>query len=207
MAGTTNTLNDDARKRAYKSPLREKKRVETRQRIINAGVELIHEVPNWDWKTLTFKAVSERAEVSERTVYRHFPTERDLKDAIMQQLVDSSGVDLSTLKLEEFDKTTAQVFSFLSNVAITPSEDENPTFATIDAHRRQCLLDAVTRDIPEWSEEERINAAAVLDILWNTPLYERLVKYWGFDNDRATRVTSWLVRLIQEAIKNDNRPG
>jgi len=193
-------------KRGYKSPLREKKLAETRERIINAGVELIHKIPNWDWKTLTFRAISDRAGVSERTVYRHFPTEREMKDAIMRKMVDISGIDLSTLQLGEFTNVTAQVFSFLSNVASAPANEEDPTFASIDAHRRQCLLNAVAEETPDWSEEDRENVTALLDILWNVPPYERLIKIWKFDNQRATKVTGWLIQLIQDAIKNDNRP-
>lgn len=193
-------------KRAYKSPLREKQLAETRNRIIDAGVELIHEIPNWDWKTLTFKAISKRAGVSERTVYRHFTTEREMKDAIMRKMVDSSGIDLTTLQLGEFANVTAQVFSFLSNVASTPESEENPTFASIDTHRRQRLLNAVAEETPGWSREDRENVTALLDILWNVPPYERLIKTWKFDNQRATKVTAWLIQLILEAVRNDNRP-
>lgn len=193
-------------KRAYKSPLREKQLAETRERIINAGVKLIHEIPNWEWKTLTYKAISDRAGVSERTVYRHFPTEREMKDAIMRKMVDSSGVDLTTLRLSDFANVTAQVFAFLSNVASTTPIEDNPTFASIDEHRRERLLNAVATDTPGWTEQERENVTALLDILWNVPPYERLIKTWQFDNQRATKVTAWLIQLILEAIKNDNRP-
>jgi AcrR family transcriptional regulator len=53
--------------------LRQQKAAGTRQRIVKAGSELAHESASWDWKALTYRAVAERAEVGERTVYRHFP--------------------------------------------------------------------------------------------------------------------------------------
>jgi AcrR family transcriptional regulator len=49
------------------------------------------ELPTWDWDGLTFRALAERAEVSERTVYRHFPTERKLHDAVMERREDEAA--------------------------------------------------------------------------------------------------------------------
>ena len=193
-------------RRPYHSPLRKRQTAETRQRIISAGVELIHELPDWDWKDLTFRAVGERAGISERTVYRHFSSERKLKDAIMQQLVDDSGVDLKKLELKDFPDITATVFRFLSSVAYSPIEEEEPTFALIDEHRRKSLLEAVARETPEWSEEEQETTAAMLDLLWNLPPYERLLNAWRFDTDRAINAVSWLISLIQDAIAQDRRP-
>ena len=193
-------------KRSYNSPLRQQQTAETRQRIIAAGVELIHEITNWDWKSLTFKAVGERAGISERTVYRHFSTERKLKDAIMQSLVDDSGVDLSGMKLKDFAGITETVYRFLANVASAEEEESDPTFASIDENRRNALLGAVSQAKPKWSEQEQENTAALLDILWNLPPYERLVKLWRFDTDRSVKIVTWLINLIEEAIQHDRRP-
>lgn len=200
------TTPNKTNRRTYNSPLRERQAAETRQSIIDAGVELIHEIPNWDWKNLTFRAVGERAGISERTVYRHFSTERILKDAIMRQLVDTAGVDLSTMELEDFPEITGVVYEFLASVASRQEEETDPTFASIDEHRRLALLDAVIRATPNWSEAEQENAAALLDILWNLPPFERLSHLWRFDTKRSIDIVGWLIRLVEEAIKKDRRP-
>lgn len=194
-------------RRTYNSPLRERQAAETRKSIIDAGVELIHELPNWDWKSLTFKAVGERAGISERTVYRHFSTERKLKDAIMRQLVDTAGVDLGSMELKDFPEVTAVVYEFLASAASAEEEETDPTFASIDEHRRLALLDAVVRATPEWSITDQENTAALLDILWNLPPLERLSKLWRFDTQRSIDIVGWLIRLIEEAVENDRRPG
>lgn len=201
------TTTSKPTRRTYNSPLRERQAAETRKSIIDAGVEIIHELPNWDWKSLTFKAVGERAGISERTVYRHFSTERKLKDAIMRQLVDTAGVDLSSMELKDFPEVTAVVYQFLSKVASVEEEETDPTFASIDEHRRQALLSAVIKATPSWSTTEQENTAALLDILWNLPPLERLTKLWRFDTQRSTEIVGWLIRLIEEAIKDDRRPG
>ena len=70
-------------RRRYDTPVRAQKVAATRERIVQAGSELVHGFASWDWQELTFRAVAERAGVGERTVYRHFPTERHLHDAVM----------------------------------------------------------------------------------------------------------------------------
>ena len=72
-----------ANRRTYDNRARQEKAAQTRERIVAAGSELVHAFDTWNWRDLTFKAVAERAGVGERTVYRHFPTERHLHDAVM----------------------------------------------------------------------------------------------------------------------------
>src|SRR5204862_2508851 len=59
-------------RRKYDSPVRRRQAAETRERIIAAGVDILHGFPVWNWRALTVGAVAERAGVNERTVYRHF---------------------------------------------------------------------------------------------------------------------------------------
>jgi AcrR family transcriptional regulator len=194
------------KRRKYDSPLRRQQRAETRERIVAAGSELVHELPDWDWKSLTFRAVAERAGVSERTVHRYFSSERKLRDAVIERLVEESGVKLDDLHLEDFASTTARVFSYLPTFAVEPAPLKDPTFASMDQRRRDALLQAVVRATPHWSESEREMVAAALDILWTPSTYERLVATWGFDTDRSIGTITWLVDLIENAVRNDKRP-
>ena len=72
----TSASGEQARsgRRPYESRLRQRQTAETRERVIAAGSELVRQLPSWDWREGTFRAVAERAGVGERTVYRHFPT-------------------------------------------------------------------------------------------------------------------------------------
>lgn len=197
----------DSPRRQYNSPKRKQQTAKTRQRIIEAGAELVHEFTAWDWKQLTFRAVGERAGVSERTVYRYFPTEGLLKTAVMQHLVKEAGVELKALQLDQFASTVAKTFTYLSSFAIEPMETpDDPTFVTIDEHRRVALLAAVQQEAPNWTPEQAKIAAAALDIFWNLPPFERLILAWGFDVEQATHTVSWVIGLIETAIKEDRRP-
>jgi AcrR family transcriptional regulator len=194
-------------KRRYNSPLRQQQSAETRRRIVHAGAELVHGFHAWDWTNLTARAVGERAGVSERTVQRYFPSERQLRDAVLERLVEESGVDLNAFELGDFAAVTSSMFTYLASFAIETETVEDPSFASMDQRRREALLGAVARATPGWSDHDRESAAAVLDILWNQPPYERLIEAWGFDGDRAVNTITWLIELIEGAIREGRHPG
>lgn len=194
-------------KRQYNSPKRQQQSAKTRDSIVRAGAALVHEFKAWDWRQLTYRAVSERAGVSERTVYRYFPAEGKLKMAVMEHLVKEAGVELQTMKLEDFGEIVGKTYEYLSGFAIEPvNSHDDPTFLTIDAHRRIQLIDAVTDQAPEWSDEQRETVAAALDIFWNLPPFERLTLAWGFDQQRSTQAVQWVIGLIEQAIREGNAP-
>jgi AcrR family transcriptional regulator len=194
-------------KRRYNSPLRQQQSAATRERIVAAGAKLVHSYPAWDWTNLTAPAVGARAGVSERTVQRHFATERQLRDAVLQRMLEESGIALQDLELEQFADVTERMFAYLSSFAIAPEPVSDPSFASMDQYRRDALLHAVVRATPGWPDSDRETAAAVLDIFWNPPTYERLIAVWGFDSERAIRALSWLISLTEETISKGRRPG
>lgn len=194
-------------RRQYNSPIRQQQSADTRERIVAAGSELVHSLPAWDWKNLTARAIGERAGVSERTVHRYFPTERKLRDAVLQRLVQESGIKLDSLKLGDFAEITAGLLGYLSSFAATTTNIEDPSLLSMDQLRCAALLRAVSDATPTWSQQDQEAAAAVLDLLWSPPPYERLMSAWRFDNERAIGTITWLINLIEEAIRNGRRPS
>jgi hypothetical protein len=49
-------------------------------------------------------------------------------------------------------------------------------------------------------------AAAMLDILWSVPSYERLITAWKLDGDQATQAITWVMDMLVDAIRHDRRP-
>ncbi|MFT4047923.1 MAG: helix-turn-helix domain-containing protein [Solimonas sp.] len=194
-------------RRRYDSPLRRQQISDTRERILVAGSELVHGFPAWDWRGLTFRAVGERAGVSERTVHRYFATERALRDAVVQRLVVESGVSLEQLEVRDFAEVAAKLFAYLSSFAAAPAAVGEPSLVAIDRHRRHLLLDAVVRATPKWPKADREMAASILDMLWNVPSYERLITAWQLDAQHATRAITWVIGLVETAIREGRRPG
>ena len=195
-------------RRTYDNRTRQQKAAQTRERIVAAGSELVHAFDSWDWRDLTFKAVAERAGVGERTVYRHFTTERHLHDAVMQRLESEAGIAYEDVDLTNIDDVTARVFASLRQFSVRKSVEtpQDPTFVGVDVRRREALMRAVSASAPGWSSDQQQMAAGLLDVLWNVPSYERLVGVWGMDGADATRAIGWLMAKVIKAIDDDDPP-
>jgi AcrR family transcriptional regulator len=209
VAGSsTGRKKSEAVRRSYDSPLRRQRAAQTRDRIVLAGSELVHGFASWDWQGLTFRSVAERAGVGERTVYRHFPTERHLHDAVMQRLEEEAGITYEDVELANVAEVTARVFATRRSFAVPSSitAPDDPTFVAVDQRRRHALLRAVSASAPRWSDSERETVAALLDVLWNLPSYERLVSVWNLPNEDATRAITWVMGKLVQAIEDDDPP-
>ena len=188
-------------RRHYDSTLRRQRAAETRTRIIAAGSELLHGSSVRDWHGLTIRAVADRAGVNERTVYRHFGNEHGLRDAVMHEFEEDAGIDLHGMTLDDVADVTARIFAHVSTY---PSDTRQPLDPTLlDAKRRQhdALLSAVGGRAGNWSDDDRILAAAVLDVLWSVASYERMVVDWQLEPAQATRGISWVIGLVRHAIE------
>jgi AcrR family transcriptional regulator len=192
-------------RRKYDSPLRRKRAAETRDRIVAAGSQLVHEFTRWDWRELTIRAVAKRAGVSEQTVYRHFSNERSLHDAVMRRLRQEAGVPLDEQELKDLPTVIARMYDYMPSYAVAPRSPKDPTIAAKDEERRHELLTAVERATEGWSKKEQEMAAALLDVLWSVPAYDRLVAVWGLETKDAGRAMSALVRVLVDVIL-DGRP-
>lgn len=189
-------------RRSYDNSVRRKRAAQTRDRIVAAGSELVHEFESWDWRELTYKAVAGRAGVGERTVYRHFPTERHLHDAVMAQLETEAGVSYDDVTLANLGEVTARVFASLQRFAVqhTAPSPADPTFIGSDERRREALTRAVVAATPQMPDEQRRAIGGLLDVLWSPATYERLVATWGLDSATATAAVEWAMTQVTQAI-------
>jgi hypothetical protein len=143
-----------------------------------------------------------------RTVYRYFPTERQLRDAVMQRLEEEAGVTYEGVTLESAASVAARVFASLESFAVghTVTGGEDPTFEAEDDRRRQALRVAVDEAAPEWSDAQKEATAAAVDVVWAVGSYERLVALWNLDHGQATCVISWLIGLVADAVDSGAPP-
>ncbi|MGH3677166.1 MAG: TetR/AcrR family transcriptional regulator [Mycobacterium sp.] len=194
-------------RRRYDNSARREKAAQTRERIIAAGSDLVHEFETWNWRELTFRAVAERAGVGERTVYRHFPTERHLHDAVMQRLESEAGISYEDVDLANLAEVTARVFASLQRFSVRDSvhTPHDPAFVSSDQRRRDALMRAVSDADKGRPEAERRIMAGLLDVLWSPASYERLVGGWGLEGAEATRAIEWLMNKVLSAFPNRPR--
>ncbi len=201
------TLSEPTRpRRQYDSPLRRQRAAETRERIVAAGSELLHGLPIWNWRALTVGAVAERAGVNQRTVYRHFAGEHELREAVLARLEEEAGVDLGGMDLEAVPDIATRIFEFVSSFPIEPRTPRDLTVASANERQRNALLAAVAPPTEDWSPIDRTLAAAALDVLWSVVSYERLVADWELDPKEAIRGITWVISLVQQAIREGPPP-
>lgn len=153
------------------------------------------------------QAVAEQAGVNVRTVYRHFPSERDLKDEVLRRLQEEAGVRVDTgLQLEDVADLATRVIEYTSSFPLAPRTPRDPTVAAANERLREALLAAVAPTTPGWSELDRSIAAGMLDVLWSPVSYERLAADWQLDPGNAVRGIRWVIELVEAAIRAGRAP-
>ncbi len=155
---------------------------------------------------MTVRAVAERAGVNERTVYRYFGNERGLRDAVMHRHEQEAGIDLAGMRLEDIAKVAAQIFGHVSSYPRDPRPTLDPTLVDAAQRQREALLGAVAGQAEGWPEADQVIAAAMFDLLWSVASYERLVIDWQIDHQRAVQGISWVIGLVEQAVRDGRGP-
>jgi AcrR family transcriptional regulator len=192
--------------RQYDSPLRRAQAASTRDRIIDAACALLRDSSVRNWRSLTIRAVAEKAGVNERTVYRNFSNERGLRDAVMGHMEEEAGIELSDLRLEEIAEVARRIFTQVSSFHFEPKPPLEPTLTEASLRQREALHDALAPWTAGWPPEDAAAVAGLFDVLWSVGAYERLVADWQLDPDRAAEVLAWAIALVAGAVRRGGRP-
>ncbi len=191
--------------RSYDGTLRRERAAETRARILDASSELIHRSAVRDWKKLTVRAVAERAGVNERTVYRYFGSERGLHDAVLDRNREEAGIELEGMRLEDVATVAARILDHVAQYPREPPPALDPTLMAAKDRQHQALLDAVAAEVGR-APGHQVTVAAVLDALWSVASYERLVDGWSIDHAQAVRAITWVIGLVEAAVRKGDVP-
>ncbi|HEX4940513.1 MAG TPA: TetR/AcrR family transcriptional regulator, partial [Candidatus Kapabacteria bacterium] len=76
----------------------------------------------------------------------------------------------------------------------------------VDQERRTALLRSVVEATPGWSRAQQEIVTASLDIFWQPSTYERLINGWNFNSEQSLATLTWLIDLIETAVKDERRP-
>lgn len=193
--------------RRYDSPVRRERSAETRDRIVDAGTAVVHDLSSWDWRGLTVRAVAARAGVHERTVHRHFASERDLRGAVLQRLIEESGVTIEGLQLADLPGHVAQLFDYLASFSTPAPPRPDSVLEALDERRTAALMTTVREAAGAVTEQELRLIAATIDVLWGLPTYRRLIDDWGLESADAARSVGWVISLISDAVRDGRGPG
>jgi len=179
--------------------VREHQRAVTRDRIVTALGELIANQHPLD---VTMAAVAEEAGVSEPTLYRYFPTKRDLFAALGSDLYrqTTAGVTPSNLdELIEFLPKLYEQFAEMEattrwNLAAPEDEVVRPTVTERLPILRKALSDTL-EDLTE-AESDALLRGVLLLTSPTSLLYWQ--DYVGIAVDEAAETARWLIRRLAE---------
>jgi hypothetical protein len=111
------------------------------------------------------------------------------------------------MQLDDIADIAARIFEHVSSFPLEPRPPLDPTLAEANQRQRDALLGAIAARTERWSEEDREVVAAMFDVLWSVASYERLVADWRIDSERAIRGITWVIELVEEAVRSGRGPS
>lgn len=190
--------------RSYNSALRREQAEATRDRILAAMASILEE--GGSAETATNKAVAARAGVTEITVYRHFPSREALLRGMWEWLNSRAGADVGMPRTEAeivgklpelfatFDAAPAHILAAVT----TPQGREMRS--SLDAERRQAFLAALA-ETGDLSEDDRVKAAAVLQLLHSAYSWLSLREQWNLRGEAASEAVGWAAETLINDLK------
>jgi len=191
--------------RSYNSALRRDQAEATRERILAAMAALMEEGGGQE---PTNRAVAERAQVTEVTVYRHFPSRELLLKGLWEHLNRQDGVRVGMPEnaadlmakiaplLASFDASPARI------VARVTTAQGRAARSSLDPERREAFLGVVAEVAPSLAEGEQAKAAAVLQLLYSAYGWLSLREQWSLSGQPAADALGWATEVLLADLKS-----
>jgi AcrR family transcriptional regulator len=203
--------NDESeRPRTYESPLRERQARQTRDGILDALTVLLEDRSPDE---ITTRELAKAAEVSERTVYRHFPDRAALVDALVERFAAVSGGPdpgfpasfegvkawaVELMRLLEAQPVVAQAEALLN------ADPRRYNDATRE-HTRQ-LHATVEATLPDLDADQRTAVTAVLRALLSSQTWMRMREEFGLGGDASGPIIAWAIDAIVQTAQHGDPP-
>jgi AcrR family transcriptional regulator len=193
--------------RPYESPLRAAQTEQTRLRILEATTDVLADPAS---EEVTIPLVAKRAQVSLRTVYRHFATREALLDAwaewvderlqIHLQSYPDSAERLGPFARElyrSYDEAGALVRAMLASKAGRAMRERT-------RRRRQRGFNRAMRDLTAGLDpQERARALAVVYLLVSAPAWQAMREQSGLDGVEAGKAAAWALRVLTDELRRN----
>ena len=195
--------------RTYSSELRAEQARATRSRILEEASRLAlrtFELPS-------HADVARAARVAERTVYRHFPTVRELHDSLaqhQQRLRPEMGADFEIEDLpEQFANLSARLRAAGMTDVIGPERKRATPTAVFEGRQRRFagLEGALARKLPHATKMQIRQLALVFFTLSSLETFMRGLDHLGLPPEEVAPPMVWAMELLLERISRGELPG
>lgn len=194
--------------------LRERQVALARESIVDACAELVTERRHLDF---AMKEVADRAGVSLRTVYNHFPTREDLLDALGQAFNDEmaarggpKAIDLETsADLLRAIAVNFGLFDVLGGVSEAFAQMPLADVGRDDERRRRTglIVDHLRSLMPEVPEPDATEIAVALRHLFSHRSWFWLTREYGLTSEQAAAVVNWAIETLIDAARTGRLPS
>ena len=184
----------------YRSELRAEQAAATRQRIIEAALEGFA-----PWATeLPFDQVAARARVSERTVYRHFPTQKDLFDAVAAYAISRSGWNPEEVEAATLGATAARAFTYFGTLFERGEQTRDPPGIKELRSKRLEMIERVVGPYTEGMDRVRARGLfAVFDGLVRVQFLRAMHEHWGLGGEDAGHAVEWAINALFAQLRQE----
>jgi AcrR family transcriptional regulator len=196
-------------KRNYSSPLRAEQQEATRVRILDAVAELMSDPAQPE---LTFGALARHAQVSERTVYRHFATKDELLEAFWVYINEQLGMAHYPETVDELLAVLPSVYTgfdqraglIRAHLASTAGREMRERVAPRRREIFRRMLEEYTAGLPPQRQRE---ACAIAQLLFSPRAWESLEENWEFSGQEAADACAWAIQTLLGALRDQPRPA
>lgn len=189
--------------RRYTSELRDAQAAATRDRILDAVVEVLAEGVD----TLSIPSVAERAGVSIGTVYRHFGDKAGLLKALVPHAGKRSGIDMESIPetLEEVDDVVRKVYHHFENTddvlrAAFASRIGREARVRGSGERFELMKRMIHNVHPNIPSDQADHLAKLVLILTTSDVYLQWKDRLGMDSEEAADEVMWAIRTVIQGI-------
>jgi AcrR family transcriptional regulator len=182
----------------YSSALREKQKAGTRDLILEAVGRCMQDRGLED---LSFADVAASAAVSERTVYRHFPTKDALLDAYWSWLHGSLGIDAFPETAADLIALPRKVFGFFDEHeaiirGMMASRQGREVRLRVNTERQAAIRKAVQDAAPRLAEPDLTRTCASVQLLYSATGWLTMKDYWGLAGAEAGEAASQSIATL-----------
>ena len=183
--------------RPYRSRLREEQAASTRERIVDA---LLEQVLESDRQSFSVAQVAERARVSERTVYRHFPTREALVEAIDGRLAETPKPAMPA-SFDELPEHVDELYAWLDEhrdlvAAAHAAGLGRELHLRARARRGEQVRRTLMNDLERLSEREQRRIFAVFRTMFGSAIWRAMRDEVGLSSEEAREAARWVAELV-----------
>jgi len=200
-------------RRPYRSPLREERATETRERILDGVVQVM---AHNGIAELSIPLIAKQARVSVPSVYRYFPTKRHLFEALDEYAQRKSGFSFAEFPAS----TTPEELANMIPAMFERRESIEPTIAAALRTRigyevrRPHLVErakyfqmALEPAMEGLSRKERAWLTDVVFVLTTFRCAQAFKDYLGLDTAEAADRVAWAIRVLARGATSSNGPN